>query len=263
MSLNITLTEEGLKVAIDKLNDYSERINSKISPFLYKGISEKKSIELCQAGRFLTILGESSIIIKHEDSPDFIFSYQGRDIGLEHERIFRPTKSNPLKSINKLFIDSGKHFKSKYPCINIIAACYLTSSDFIFKKSDSLKLMEEISEYIYQLVTNQPTKNKPAFIEEVHLLPHSDVHFYYNPGGYITSNIDTETLTKAIQKKQQLIGKYKTNSQLEEQWLLLVLSSSSPDSYHFSEKSIDLKIKSPFDRVYIMEDFDAKIWQLL
>ncbi len=94
-------------------------------------------------------------------------------------------------------------------------------------------------------------------------MDHSDVAFKYNPGGYVTSNIDTETLQKAINKKELLVEKYKKYSALERQWLLLVIGGVSPDSFKFNIEPVDIAKSSQYERIYLLEDFDARLWRLL
>lgn len=239
------------------------KLDSIIRPFISDNLSQKKSIELCQVGKFITLLNKPSHIIKYSDSPDFIISYNGEEIGLEHERILNKDEVKKTKSISKLFDDAAEVFKLNYPDQKVLANCWLNTETFNFKKNESDKLKNEISEYVYSVLINDTSFDKPKYIDSIRLMKHTNVSFSYNPGGYIVKNLDKVTLENAISKKEPLVNKYKSNSSLKKQWLLIVIGSISPDSYEFQENQFQLDIKTNFDKVFLMEDFNEKVWQIL
>ena len=52
--------------------------------------NQKKIIELCHVGKFLMLLGEHSTIVRLSETPDFIVSVKGEQIGLEHQIVIDP-----------------------------------------------------------------------------------------------------------------------------------------------------------------------------
>jgi hypothetical protein len=76
------------------------------------------------------------------------------------------------------------------------------------------------------------------------------------------NDIKADDLKKAILKKEVLLNKYKSNTSLDKQWLLVVIGATSPDSFEYGDEPILLGVKSNFDNVYVMEDFNAKIWKI-
>jgi hypothetical protein len=257
------INENDLKKAIEALKEQRQKVDNVITPFLSKNLSSKQIIELSHVGKFLTLLNHPSHIITQTDSPDFIISYNGEKVGLEHERIFKADKVEMIKSVSKLFNDAAETFKLKYPNYNILAECWLSTSNFKFKKNETDKLKNEISDFIYSLLTHKNNIQKPLYIDSVQLMKHSEVSFCFNPGGYVVSDLDKQSLEKAILKKELLLEKYKVKSGLEKQWLLIVIGSASPDTYELGDNPFTIDLSSKFDRVYLMEDLNAKAWQIL
>lgn len=274
--MDINLSKEDLTRAIDILDRDTEKILNKISSFRKEGISKKQSTELWHVGKFLSLLGDSAEIILQDDRPDFIISYEGRRIGLEHQRIIKPTIADS-KAIENIISESATTFKAKYPDVNFLAAIYWGNPNFRFTKNDSDKIKTEIAEYVYEVYSRigiydgnsniaiyeetNASVTKPDYIDEVHLTPYSDLEFYYNPGGYVISNINQQTLQSEISKKETLVNSYKENSKVNEQWLLLVLSTTSPHSFHFPRDE-NFVTNTSFDKVFVLEDFDNKIYEI-
>jgi hypothetical protein len=257
------ISKEDIAKLTDALKEQRQQLDSVIRSFLIDGLSHKQTIELCQVGKFITLLNKPSQIITHGDSPDFIISYNGEKIGLEHERVFKTDKVEAIKSVGKLFEDAAELFKKNYPDHKLLANCWLNTDNFTFKKSEAEKIKVEISEYIFNLVSNNLTADKPSYIDRVRIMKHSKVNFGYNPGGNVVTNINKETLETPITKKNHLVDKYKSNSGVDKQWLLIVIGSTSPDSFEYEASQFAVEVNSKFDRVFLMEDFNAKAWQLL
>ncbi len=274
--MDINLSKEDLTKAFDNLDRDTEKVLSKISSFQKEGLSKKQSTELRHAGKFLSLLGDSAEIILQDDRPDFIISYEGRRIGLEHQRILKPTVGD-FKAIENIISESAKTFKLKYPDLNFLAAIYWADPNFRFTKNNSDKIKTKIADYVYEIYDKigiddghsdieiieqfNLLTSKPDYIEEVHLTPHSELNFYYNSGGYTISNIDQQTIQSEINKKETLVNSYRKNSNVSEQWLLLVLSTTSPHSFHFPQGA-KFVTSTSFDKVFVLEDFDNKVYQI-
>jgi hypothetical protein len=254
---------DDLKKAIEALKVQRQTLEKLIRPFLSSNLTYKQTLEVCQVGKFLTLLNLPSQIVIHDDSPDFIISVNGEKIGLEHERILNRKKVAAIKSVEKLFNDAAEVFKVKYPGHNLLANCWLNTDNFTFKKSDTEKLKDEIANYIFGLYAGTCTLEKPSYIDRVYLMKHSQVSFCYNPGGHVVSNLDKRSLESAILKKEPLVEKYKVKSGLSKQWLLIVIGAVTPDSYEYGDNQFKVDISSSFDSVFLMEDFNAHAWQIL
>lgn len=212
-------------------------------------------------GKFLTLLDENSTIVKQGESPDFIILFEENKIGLEHQRIFKLGEVEFIHSVKKLFDDAAMLFRKEHPEIKILANCWLTASDFKFTKAESTNLKKEIADFIYCIVTKQKTL-RPKYISRVLIMPHTDVDFEFNSGGFVVEYIDDEFLKSAIEKKEKLVSSYIKKSNLKQQWLLLVIGDVGPHSFRFRLEQITPIESSKFDRIYLMEDFDGKVWRL-
>lgn len=259
----IEISVEDIEKAMEKLDAFGNKLRPIIAPFLNDKLSQKQRIEICHVGKFVVLLGNDSKIIEHDNSPDFIIQFEKDRIGVEHQRILRLDKVVSHKSTEKLFEDAALLFKSEHPGINILVNCWLTEETFSFTKQESNTLKKQISDYIFAIVNKSEDFQKPWFIDEILFMEHTDVEFVYNPGGFMVKRLESDSLNEAIQKKEKLIENYKAKSKLEKQWLLLVIGATSPDSYKVNVNEIAIEKSSKFERIYLMEDFDARLWRLL
>lgn len=256
-----TLDMQMVKESIESLNRKNEEINKIIHPFLSEKLTKKQFIELSHVGKFLSIIKNSNIIERTE-SPDFIISYKDEKIGLEHQQIFNSEIIEIIKSTQKLFEDSAKLFEKKNPEYKLLANCWLKTNYFNFEKKDVEKLKDEISEYIYALVTKKENIKKPSFLDKVQITKHSRVNFIYNPGAHYVEYLTPDILKQAILKKEKLAMKYIEKSKLNRQWLLIVIGSTSPDSYEYGDFPFTIEVESNFEKIFLMEDFNYKIWEI-
>lgn len=193
-------SEKNLVSALGSHNQDMDRVLKLITPFNSNDLVEKKKIELWHVGLFVSLLNNEAEILIHDDVPDFIVSYKGRKIGLEHQRILVEPSIGFSNSFKTLVSMAANVFRIKYPNINFLAAVYWSSEDFKFKKADHNKIANDIADYIYEVYVNigvwnaeigssifdlyeQFNSNKPNYIERVSLTPHDRLDFDYNPGG--------------------------------------------------------------------------------
>jgi hypothetical protein len=70
-------------------------------------------------------------------------------------------------------------------------------------------------------------------------------------------------LTEFINNKESKRLKYISNTGLNEQWLLIVIGSLSQSSFEIDDNFDDnFSIKSGFDRIFILEDFRGRLFEL-
>ena len=81
-----------------------------------------------------------------------------------------------------------------------------------------------------------------------------------NQGGWWQDYVTKELLEKAISKKESKIANYIVNTGLS-QWLLVVIGGKYQSSYVFKEQ-FDFKIKTKFDKIYILEDLYTKLYEI-
>lgn len=112
--------------------------------------------------------------------------------------------------------------------------------------------------YIFAL-KNSKEFEKPKFINEVSLQKHSIVSFHFKEKNWQAPYLNKERLLEEIQKKETKIPLYKSNEEdINEYWLVLLIGSLSSVSYQLNEDE-DYKCNSLFNRVYLMDDFNAKV----
>ena len=190
-----------LKLEIEKVKFMDILIEQKIGKYLLdSSLSDQKILELSHVGEFLSLFDNENIeILKQFESPDFILSFNGKELGLEHESIMNETNVKKTQSIKDLFKQAEKEFKNKYPDINLIANCWLKTNKLSFKKIDKIEIVNQIVDYIYNLKRGL-TINKPDFIRDVRLMKHSKISFSCNLEISDIKPLDNETLLKAINK---------------------------------------------------------------
>ena len=233
-----------------------------IRPFLTDNLSEKQKIEICHVGKFLTLLEGKIEIVERSESPDFIISFNGEMIGLEHERIINTSNKKNIKSKSEFFFNAAKIFKTKYPGYNVLVNFWLEDLKFEWKKNEAPKLWDQIADYIYSQINKDTLGLKPEFIDDILIMNHNKVCFKYNEGPYYVNNIEKKLLFEAIQKKESKLNNYKYNSKLEKQWLLIVIGETSADSYEFEEDHDTIEIKTDYDKIFLMEDFNCKLREI-
>ncbi|WP_146194118.1 hypothetical protein [Brumimicrobium oceani] len=262
---------DDLKKIRDEHKLVSQKIHLMIDHLLSNKNSDKEKLEISHVGKFLILLNEEISIKSKSESPDFIIQVKDKIIGLEHETI-RNTKTvgnvgsikNLIQRVEKYYIntftDSLTPFKEKYPnCPNMIVDIRFIDDLFSFKKQESSKLSMEIANYVHSLINGEET-DKPHYINRVSIKPHTQVKYILRTNINKTEKLEFETLKFFIDKKESKVARYKRLSKLNEQWLLLVAGSLNRDSFEI-ENDFNLDT-SGFERIYLLDDFNAKYYRI-
>jgi hypothetical protein len=80
-------------------------------------------------------------------------------------------------------------------------------------------------------------------------------------GAWVQSTLSESILNEAIEKKEKRLQTYIENTGINEQWLVMVIGSMGKSSFQMNDK-IKTEIDSGFSRIYLMEDFNAKLNRL-
>ena len=95
------------------------------------------------------------------------------------------------------------------------------------------------------------------------MMNHSRLDFTCNLGAWLQKDLDYEVLEKAIRKKEKKISDYISNSGTKEQWLLIVIGSLKESSFEIeSLDSLNKPIETKFDKVFLLEDFRANLYEI-
>lgn len=267
----VNLNPNDLKELQEEHMLFSQKMRLIIDHLLVSEISDKEKLEIYHVGKFLVLLNEDILIKRKSESPDFIIQVKNKTIGLEHETIRNTKTVRNIGSIRGLikkveqyyvntFAESTTPFKEKYSnCPNMIVDIRFIDDLFSFRKEESSKLSIEIANYVHSLVNGEET-DKPHYIDRVSIKPHTQVSFIVRTDINKIEKLEFETLKTFIEKKEPKVERYKEISKLKEQWLLVVAGSLNRDSFEI-ENDFNLD-KSGFERVYLLDDFNAKYYRL-
>jgi len=258
--MDFQVNKEDIKKLIESAKKEREGLGKIIYPILERYELEKKEIlEVCQIGKFVQKIDtEIQIFDKPKPpNPDFIIDYNERLIGLEHTQILTEDASRYFK-IKTLLDYAEKIFERKYPNTNVHATISIQNDKLNYKQSEKSKLAEKIADMV-QWTRSEMEVELPEYITRIKTTRHSQVSFSYQEKNWQAEYLTKERLLEEVQKKENKISGYeKSEKELSEYWLVLLIGSLSSVSYELNE-NIDYSIKSEFDRVYLMADFDAKI----
>ncbi|MGY0393333.1 hypothetical protein ACW5R3_12345 [Bizionia sp. KMM 8389] len=258
--MNIEINREDIKKLMESAKKEHEELGKIIYPILNNFELEKKEIlEVCQIGKFVHKV-DTDIRITDKPkppNPDFIIEYKSELIGLEHTQILTDDASRYFK-IKTLFDYAEKEFEKKYPNTNVHATISILNDELNYKQSEKSALAEKIADMV-QWTRLEMEFELPEFITRIKTGKHSQVSFTYKEKNWRAEYLTKERLLQEVQKKETKISEYKTSkTDLSEYWLVLLIGSLSSVSYELNE-NVDYSIKSDFERVYLMADFDAKV----
>jgi hypothetical protein len=249
-----------LETLFHDFNKEKNELGKIIYPIIEKyNLPQKEIIEVCQVGKFIYKLNENLSIIEKPNPPrpDFIIKNNVTLIGLEYTRIFTEN-SKKYNRIKSLFEYSEKVFSNLYPNENIFASISLYDDNLEYHQHQKNDLANKIARYIQSLIINQEGL-KPDFIEEIRLMKHSNVSFSFNEKNWQSPYLTNTRLKEEMKKKETKLEIYKRNeNEINEYWLILLIGSLSSVSYQLNENE-NYESQSEFDRVYLMDDFNAKI----
>jgi hypothetical protein len=258
--MNFKINRENIKKLMVSTKTDQKNLGKIIYPILDKFELEKKEIlEVCQIGKFVhKIDTEIRITDKPKPpNPDFIIEYESKLIGLEHTQILTKDASRYFK-IKTLLDYAELIFDKKYPDINVHATISILNDEWNYKQSEKSTVAENIADLVQWKILEMKF-DLPEQITRIKTSKHSQVSFSYKEKNGQAENLSKERLEQEVQKKESKISEYKrSKTELSEYWLVLLIGSLSSVSYELNE-NVDYSMKSDFERVYLMTDFDAKV----
>jgi|WetSurMetagenome_2_1015567.scaffolds.fasta_scaffold00268_9 hypothetical protein len=221
----------------------------------------KRVLETCHIAKFLTILDSTIEIFSKSENPDFIIRKKGKLIGVELETIVNQEFKKIEGSLKSLIADVEKEYKRTHSNEKRLFNIYLNDS-IHYSKSNKTALVNKLLEIINYYSENQ-TLIENDLISDILMMDHSRLDFVFNTGAWWQRTLEIEPLLNAIHKKESRIDEYKLNSGADEQWLLLVIGGLGESSYEIgSTEFLNQPIDSKFNKVFILEDFLANIYEL-
>lgn len=261
--MNFEFDKEQFKKQIETFKKESAELGNVINPILEKfDLNKQETLEVCQIGKFAyKINSDIRILDKPQPpSPDFIIELNNNLIGLEHTQILTEDARRYF-GIKTLLDYAEKIFKQKYPNINVHATISVQNDKWNYSQKEKPRLAEQIADYV-QWTRLEKDFELPKKITNIKTTIHSQVSFSYEEKNWQAEYLTRERLKSEIGKKEsKILGYKKSEKQLTELWLVLLIGSLSSVSYELNETEIN-EMESKFDRVYLMSDFDAKILKI-
>lgn len=249
-----------LREAINNLAIERTQIKFIIQDFMsqIEGNTQKES-ELYILGKFINCLNKEQIEIVNaiHESPDFIIKHDNELVGVEiieakDCKIIRP------KTTDDLLAKAAIKFKDKYPEILVSVLFTFKNYELTITRTNKTILIEELCDAVYNSYLDK--NDLPSFIDDITIKKTKSVSFSHYLVGY-DNNIDPNLIERLIMKKERLLEKYKINSGIEKQWLIIATSKASPNSFDV-ENVKEMSFHSKFNRVYLLEEFTSELKRL-
>jgi hypothetical protein len=244
------------------LNRYSDLIHQ-----ILDGINEddqrydQLALEICHASKFICELDPSIEIVKKTEKPDFILKSKEKIIGLEHEILVDEETRKKEGSLKDLVKALEKEYRRLNPDKKLLLVVY-PMPYLTFRKSDKPRIMATMMQLIGNFIQSGLLPEND-YIESLTKMPHSRLDFHCNLGAWWQKNMDSESLNKAIIKKEEKLKEYRDNSGTNEQWLLIVIGSLGESSYEVeSLVTIDNSKQTGFNKIYLLEDFRSNLYEI-
>jgi hypothetical protein len=218
-------------------------------------------LETCHVAKFLSQLDEGIEMVQKFEKPDFIIRNQNRKIGLEHETLVHTDSKIKEGSFGDLVNELQKEYSKRHPDQKLMLTIY-PQPYLAFRKVDKPGILEKMIQLIENYIkSNQLPEND--YLDRLFLMPHSRLSFNCNLGGWWQRYLDINSLNEAIIKKEKKVNEYRLNSGIKEQWLLIVVGGVGESSYVVdSIESIQGCFKAKFDKVFLLEDFQANLYEI-
>lgn len=251
------LTGENLAEVKAKMQEHKEKAKRIIEPVYSDELEEFKRIELANAGRFLLKLDENARVVELPEYPDFVVELGGERFGLEH-RVIRNDAVQLVGSLQDLIAVAGEVIARRRPDAKIIVNVYV--KPIWIRKAQRKATADAIVDYILAEYDGAPSA-LPECLDKIFISPDSrGPRLVYNPGAYTQAGLTTESVLEAIEDKNEKLSRYKENTGIDIQWLLLVIGENGPASNEiFEDFELDAEIEAGFDRIYIYEDFNFNV----
>lgn len=250
---------ENKKSTSENKNLLGKLINSQLDLLMAeREKNQQKILELCHVGKFLMFFDNKIQIDKLQEKPDFILKGEYGKIGLEHQILVDSKPKEREGFFENIFSAAEKELKSDIDLPNFLVTCYLVPY-VNFKINEKENLIKIIVQVVREFILTERIIKNPI-IDQIFMTDHSQKSLNVNLGAWWVKDVTEELILNAVQKKEKKLSVYKENSG-EVQWLIIVIGSTGESSYNLYNP-FKMEIKTEFDKVYILEDFNNNLFEL-
>ena len=238
-----------LGIKINHLLDGLDRFNQS---------DNQKILELCQVGKFLCTYFPKFNIAESREQPDFIITNGIIKIGLEHQSIFVDEILKRTGFFNNIALLAERELEKETDMPDFLVNCYIRK-DVVFTNKDKNDILNTFVNVIKEFVLNDIIIQNNLF-DDIMKMPHSQKNINVNFGAYMVPVLTKEKLLEAINKKEAKVNNYIKNTNYK-QWLLLLIGGVGEHSLYVRNE-LKLKFDTTFEKVFLLEDFDNRLYQL-
>jgi hypothetical protein len=247
---------------VPQIDDYFYMSNFKRITDIFLGklqgctsVDDQKIKEITHVGKLLMHFGLQANIEEVREKPDFIISIDNQRIGLEHTELLNENHKQSEGTIEAIIKESEKLLLEEPNLPTQLITIHL--NQFIsMKTNDKKELIHEIIDIVKLYIASGSVIENQI----IDSMAHDRFALNVNQGGWWQGYVTKELLEKAISKKESKIANYIVNSGLS-QWLLVVIGGKYQSSYVFKQQ-FDFKLKTNFEKVYILEDLYTKLYEI-
>ncbi len=244
---------------VEKYRADKEGLGAVINPLLDKRMSSQELLEICQIGKFVWQLDEPVKILEKSEKPDFILDKGGKRIGLEHT-LLQWDDGKKYHKVNSCIEKARKIYAKEHPDQNLLASIRIDPAFAELSLVGRNQYPQLLADLVHATATGCNVE-LPEYVEDIRLMKHSKISFYYKERNPQAPYLPQEILSDRVLIKENKLSKYKQEMPLDEYWLVLMVGSLSSISYELNP-SVNYSLESEYDRIYLMEDFNAKIHRI-
>ena len=235
-----------------KINNHLVGLNE------YKKNDNQKILELCQIGKLICSYFDDFEIIKVSESPDFLISNGETITGLEHQLILDSESKSQEGFYENIFDKVESNLSQDKTLPNFLVNLMIKKNiDLTINNKNSI--ISQITDILKDFVITGQLKEN-AFILSAHKMRHSRKSISANFGAYMQKAIDRDLILEFLKKKENKINSYIKNS-VSTQWLVLVIGGLGESSYEVANE-FELSIETKFNKVFLYEDFQNRLFEL-
>jgi hypothetical protein len=235
-----------------KINNYLAGLNDN------KKGDKQKILELCQVGKLICSYFDNYEIVKVSEKPDFLISNGEVIIGLEHQLILDPDSKSKEGFYENIF-DKVEHNLSQDETLPNFLVNLTIEKEADLTINNKGEIIAKATDILKHFILTGELKEN-GFIVSAHKMRHTRKSINANYGAHMQRTIDKELILRFLKKKEDKIESYLKNS-VPIQWLVLVIGGLGESSYEV-DNEFELDLETRFDKVFLYEDFQNRLYEL-